>query len=218
MTWKPSNQPTRYNHERVAQLEPIEQAIAALDLPLVRVRKLNPIFNALAMQIEDGGDNPEVNRLLMDALRAGIRHQVDDDAARLVLAAIDTFERTETDHWEQVRAGTFRGGIWQIQFLENVHVPCAKLIAHLLHALVNATLLMQTANALLSCLIWLNISDLSPANKRLRKYWLFAMPNWQRLQSRLNVVGKKVKGIVPRWRLFGDYMMSGNASNGGLLF
>ena len=108
MTWKPSNQPTRYNHERVAQLEPIEQAIAALDLPLIRVRKLNPIINALAMQIEDGGDNPEVNRLLMDALRAGIRHQVDDDVARLVLAAIDAFERVETDHWEQVRAGTYR--------------------------------------------------------------------------------------------------------------
>lgn len=28
------------------------------------------------MQIEDGGDSPEVNNLLLDALRPAIRHQV----------------------------------------------------------------------------------------------------------------------------------------------
>jgi len=30
------------------------------------------------MQIEDGGDSPEVNRLLLEALRAGVRHQVSE--------------------------------------------------------------------------------------------------------------------------------------------
>ena len=108
MDWKPSNQPTRYNRPRAAQLEPIQQAIHALGLRVTRVRKLNALVNALAMQIEDGGDHPEVNRLLVDALRVAVRHQVDGVAARPVLDALDTFARGEIEYWEQVRAGTYR--------------------------------------------------------------------------------------------------------------
>lgn len=37
---------------------------------------LNGILNALGMQIEDGGDSPEVSQLLLQALAAGVRHQV----------------------------------------------------------------------------------------------------------------------------------------------
>jgi tetratricopeptide (TPR) repeat protein len=107
MDWKPSNQPTRYNKARAAQVKPIQQAIKSLDLPFARERKLNPIVNALAMQIEDGGDNPEVNRLLLDALRVAVRHQVDDVAAGPVLDALDTFARAETEYWEQVREGNY---------------------------------------------------------------------------------------------------------------
>lgn len=54
MTWKPSNQPGEYNEARVLQLKPIAQALVALQLPPLRQRKLNPILNALVMQVEDG--------------------------------------------------------------------------------------------------------------------------------------------------------------------
>jgi hypothetical protein len=75
-------------------------------LPLIRQRKLNGILNALMMQIEDGGDSPEVNRMLLDALREGLRHQVGEHRARAALRAIETFEEAEAERWEQVRAGT----------------------------------------------------------------------------------------------------------------
>ncbi len=82
MGWQPSNEPVRYERKRVAQLAPIQAEIEKLGLPLVRLRKLNGIRNALEMQIEDGGDSPEVNKLLLDALRAGILHQVNRRQAR----------------------------------------------------------------------------------------------------------------------------------------
>jgi hypothetical protein len=106
MSWKPSNQPGRYDEARTARLKPIGAEIEKLGLPLVRLRKLNGIRNALEMQIEDGGDSPEVNRLLLDALRAGVLHQVGEPQARAVLQAIDAFEQTEAERWEQVKAGT----------------------------------------------------------------------------------------------------------------
>ena len=59
--WRPSNEPTRYDEARVAQLEPIETELVKLGLPLVRFRKISGILNALEMQIEDGGDNPQVS-------------------------------------------------------------------------------------------------------------------------------------------------------------
>jgi len=104
--WKPSNQPIRYDRARVAQLEPIKAEIERLGLPLIRFRKLKGVLNALEMQIEDGGDSPEVNKLLLDALRAGLLHQVGERQAQAALRAIDAFERAEAKRWEQVRAGT----------------------------------------------------------------------------------------------------------------
>jgi hypothetical protein len=106
MSWIPSNQPVRYDRARVAQLKPVEAAIKSLGLPLIRFRKLNGILGALTMQIEDGGDHPEVNRLLIDALRVAVRHQVGEKMARPVLRALDAFEQTEAERWEQVKAGT----------------------------------------------------------------------------------------------------------------
>jgi hypothetical protein len=105
MSWKPSNQPVRYDEARVARLKPIEAEIEKLGLPLIRLRKLNGIRSALEVQIEDGGDNPEVNNLLLDALRAGILHQVGKSQAQAVLRAIDAFEQAEAIRWEQVKAG-----------------------------------------------------------------------------------------------------------------
>ncbi|NTU80643.1 MAG: hypothetical protein HGA45_14910 [Chloroflexales bacterium] len=58
------------------------------------------------MQIEDGGDSPEVNGLLLDALRAGVHHQVGAFGALPVLRAIDVFAQAEEGRWAQLRAGT----------------------------------------------------------------------------------------------------------------
>jgi hypothetical protein len=106
MTWKPSNEPMRYDRARAAQFDPIKAAIQSLGLPPIRVRKLNGIVNAIAMQIEDGGDSPEVNHLLLDALRASVIHQVGEEAAEPVLRAIEAFRQVEAERWEQVKAGT----------------------------------------------------------------------------------------------------------------
>jgi len=72
----------------------------------LRARKLNGILNALIMQIEDGGDNPEVNDLLLAALRAGVLHQVGERQAQPVLSAIDAFSVGETERRQQAAAGT----------------------------------------------------------------------------------------------------------------
>lgn len=106
MTWTPSHQTTRYDRARVARLQPLREAVDQLRLPLIRMRKLGGLLNALEMQIEDGGDSPAVNALLLDALRSGVRHQVDERAAQGVLRAIDAFAQEETRRWEQVRTGT----------------------------------------------------------------------------------------------------------------
>ena len=58
------------------------------------------------MQIEDGGDSPDVNHLLLDALRAAVIHQVGEDGAEPVLRAIEVFRQIEAQRWERVKAGT----------------------------------------------------------------------------------------------------------------
>ena len=99
MTWTPSNEPDRFDEERLATLQPVRNAIARLQLPPLRFRKLNGILNALTMQIEDGGDNPSVNGHLLDALRAGVVHQVGETRAQPVLRAIATFDEQEEARW-----------------------------------------------------------------------------------------------------------------------
>ena len=101
-----SNEPSRYDRERVARLQPIKVAVQQLRLPLIRSRKVGALLNALEMQIEDGGDSPEVNRLLLAALRAAVPHQVDESQGRDVLRAVDAFEQAEARRWAQVQAGT----------------------------------------------------------------------------------------------------------------
>ncbi len=104
--WKPSPEPTRYDRERVARLQPLKEAVARLGLPPIRVRKLNGLLNAVEMQIEDGGDSPEVNQHLVAALRAALLHQVTEREAQPALKALDAFVQSETQRWAQVRAGT----------------------------------------------------------------------------------------------------------------
>jgi hypothetical protein len=104
--WQPTNQPGRYDEARLAHFKPVREAIIALGLPLIRLRKLNGLLGALEMQIEDGGDNPEVNNLLLAALKAGLRHQVGEQQAQPVLRALDAFAQTEAERWRQLQAGT----------------------------------------------------------------------------------------------------------------
>ncbi len=104
--WNLTNQPGHYDQERVALLQLIKEAVLALGLPPLRVRKLNGILNALEMQIEDGGDSLEVNQLLLAALAAGVRHQVGEQQAQPVLQALETFANHETARWVQVEGGT----------------------------------------------------------------------------------------------------------------
>lgn len=95
----PANQPTGYDKARVAQAKPLAAAIESLGLPIIRFRKLNGILNALIMQIEDGGDNLEVNLLLLEALRAAIRHQVGEQEGAAALQAVDDFAQAEAERW-----------------------------------------------------------------------------------------------------------------------
>jgi tetratricopeptide (TPR) repeat protein len=97
---------TRYDRARVAQLSPVKAALAGLRLPFSQQRKLNGILNALTMQIEEGSDVREVDRLLLEALRTAILNQVDASQATPVLQAIEAFERVEAQRWEQLQSGT----------------------------------------------------------------------------------------------------------------
>ena len=83
------------DHVRLNTFKPVDQAVEALNLPPLRQRKLNGILNALTMQIEDGGDSPEVNELLVKALRAAVIFQVGEDAARSFIEALARFEQSE---------------------------------------------------------------------------------------------------------------------------
>ncbi len=93
------------DYARLNTFKPVKQAIEALNLPPLRQRKLNGILNALTMQIEDGGDSPEVNKLLVEALRAAVVFQVGEDAAKSFIEALARFEQAETMHWQGEESG-----------------------------------------------------------------------------------------------------------------
>lgn len=104
--WQPTNEPSGYDPARVAKLKPVQEAIEDMQLPPIRVRKLNAITNALEMQIEDGGDAPEINNCLLEALRLAVIHQVGGQRGTAVLLAIDEFEQKESLRWNRVRTQT----------------------------------------------------------------------------------------------------------------
>ena len=86
---------TKIDYPRLETIKPVDEAIQSLNLPKLRFRKLNGILNALTMQIEDGGDFPEVNELLIKALRAAVLAQVGEEAARPFIEALARFEQSE---------------------------------------------------------------------------------------------------------------------------
>jgi hypothetical protein len=87
----------KIDRTRLKNLEPVEQSVQMLYLPVVRFRKLHTIVNALKMQIEDGGDDPAVNDNLVKALRAAVIAQVGETKGKFVLEALDGFEQAEQD-------------------------------------------------------------------------------------------------------------------------
>ena len=98
MKTNPANPQDFFNgidHARLNTLKPVGQAVEALHLPPLRQRKFNGILNALTMQIEDGGDSPEVNELLVKALRTVIIFQVGETVAKSALEALERFEQSE---------------------------------------------------------------------------------------------------------------------------
>jgi hypothetical protein len=64
--------------------------------PLLRYRKVNGILNALAMQVEDGGDDPAVVVHLLDAFEAAVRAHVSQPAAADVLLSVQALRNAET--------------------------------------------------------------------------------------------------------------------------
>jgi len=86
---------TKIDHPRLETIKPVGEAIKSLNLPVLRFRKLNGILNALTMQIEDGGDFPEVNKFLIQALRAAVIAQAGEKDAATALNALARFEQSE---------------------------------------------------------------------------------------------------------------------------
>ena len=118
-----SNEVGEYDERRVASLDPLIESLGSLRLPMARFRKLESIRNAIEVQLEDGGDSPNVNEYLFEALRECIYHQVpeleqvvDDDvvliskvkadaqltAAFQALEALDALLEREARRWRQV--------------------------------------------------------------------------------------------------------------------
>lgn len=98
MKSKPANPQDFFNgidRARLETLKPVEQALVSLNLPILRFRKSNGILNALIMQIEDGGDSPEVNELLVKAFRAAVIFQVGEESAKPLIEALAKFEQSE---------------------------------------------------------------------------------------------------------------------------
>ncbi len=61
---------TGYNQKAVDAIEELEKTIKSLDIPIILVRKLNGIRNAIEMQVEDNRTVPKVLDYLCKAFLA----------------------------------------------------------------------------------------------------------------------------------------------------
>ena len=77
------------------QIKAIQNAVEQSGEPVMRYRKVNGILNALAMQVEDGGDNPAVVAHLLETLEAAVRAYVSGPAAADVLLAVEALRKAE---------------------------------------------------------------------------------------------------------------------------
>lgn len=70
---------------------------------MLRFRKVNTIFNALKMRIEDGGDDPAGSDYLVKALRAAVIAQVGEIKGKSSLEALDDFEQAEQSFSKEIK-------------------------------------------------------------------------------------------------------------------
>jgi hypothetical protein len=61
---------TEYNQKAVDAIEELKKTIKSLNIPIILVRKLNGILNAIEMQVEDNRTVPEVLDYLCKAFLA----------------------------------------------------------------------------------------------------------------------------------------------------
>jgi tetratricopeptide (TPR) repeat protein len=130
----------KIDRARLQTLDPVEQSIQRLNLPMLRFRKVNTILNALKMQIEDGGDDPAVNAYLVKALRAAIITQVGETSGKSAIEALDRFERAEQDRSQKVK--------------NPPKVLPEDLVRSLNLSIETGYLAMETYNSLAACKLW----------------------------------------------------------------
>ena len=90
----------QFNEDRLAEFSVMRTVVNALRIPLMRQRNLISILNAIEVQLEGGGDNPDVNEYLLRALQAAVRHEVSDGRETAVLQAINSFAKGEFEQWQ----------------------------------------------------------------------------------------------------------------------
>ena len=107
----------------LSQIETVRNAAEQSGEPLLRYRKVNGILNALAMQVEDGGDDPAVVAHLLDALESAVRAHVSEPAASEVVLAVQalrddaTQRRTQSggEAWLHGAGCRVERGKWQVR-------------------------------------------------------------------------------------------------------
>lgn len=88
--------PTPAIRALLAKIDAVRAAAEQSGEPLLRYRKINGVLNALAMQVEDGGDDPAVVAHLLDALESAVLAYVSEPAAADVLLAVQALRNAET--------------------------------------------------------------------------------------------------------------------------
>lgn len=102
----PTNPSTRYDRQRVASLDPAHAALKEMRLPPLVGRRIGVILNAIEVQIEVAGDDREVNRLLIEAVRTAVSQDALTERAAPLLQALDRFEQAEAIRWQAFFAST----------------------------------------------------------------------------------------------------------------
>ena len=89
--------PTSAIRTLLLQIKAVGNAAEQSGESLLRYLKVNGILNALAMQVEDGGDDPVVVAHLLDALEAACRRRayISEPAATAVLQAVQALRNTQ---------------------------------------------------------------------------------------------------------------------------
>ena len=82
-------------HALLDQIKAIQNELEQSGEPVIRYRKVNGVLNALAMQIEDGGDSSAVVARLFEALEAAVGAYLSEPAAANILAGVKALRQAE---------------------------------------------------------------------------------------------------------------------------